>query len=91
MTGYHYTTGGLNLSTTWRKVVGFATWPHYPQRKRLQYRLVRRLGGPQSQSGCCREANIKQRNFNILFQYHFAISGDSWNQPWNLLHTKLVV
>jgi hypothetical protein len=41
-----------DLSTTWRLVVSFMPLLLYPQGKSPWYPLDRRLGGPQSQSGC---------------------------------------
>jgi hypothetical protein len=41
----------LDLVTRWRWVVTFTTRPLYSQGKSPRYPLVRRLGGPQSQSG----------------------------------------
>jgi hypothetical protein len=41
----------LDLSTRWRRVVGFMPQPLYPQEKSPWYALYRRLGGPQSRSG----------------------------------------
>jgi hypothetical protein len=38
----------LNLSTRWRWVVSFTPQPLYLWRKKCQYPLCRRLGGPQS-------------------------------------------
>jgi len=43
-------------------VVGFMPWPLYPQGKNPQYTKGRKLGGPQSQSGCSGE----ERNFQLL-------------------------
>jgi hypothetical protein len=41
----------LDLGTRWRWVVSFTFLPHYTQGKSPRHPLVRRLGGPQSQSG----------------------------------------
>jgi hypothetical protein len=45
----------LNLVTRWRWVVSFTPRPLYPRGKSSLFPLDRRLGGPQSQSGCCGE------------------------------------
>jgi hypothetical protein len=43
----------LDLGIRWRSVVTFTTRPLYLQGKSPRHLLARRLGGPQSQSGCC--------------------------------------
>jgi hypothetical protein len=42
----------FNLGTRWRWAVSFMPRPIYPQGNSPQYLLDRRLGGPQSRSGC---------------------------------------
>jgi len=42
----------LNVSTRWRWVVSFTTWPLYHWGKEPLYSLDRRLGGAQIWSGC---------------------------------------
>jgi hypothetical protein len=49
----------LDLSTSWRWVLSFATQPLYPRGKNPWYPLDRRLGGPQSQSGRYGEVKIR--------------------------------
>jgi len=44
-----------DLDTTWRWVVSFTLRPLYPQRYNPWYPLDRKLGGPQSWSGCSGE------------------------------------
>jgi hypothetical protein len=41
-------------------VVSFTPWPLYPQGRSSWYPLDRRLGGPQSRSGCSREEKNSQ-------------------------------
>jgi hypothetical protein len=50
-----YISTNLDLGTKWRWVVSFTHRPLYHRRKRPYYALDRRLGGPQSWSGCCGE------------------------------------
>jgi hypothetical protein len=50
----------LDLGTRWRRVVSFTTQPLYSQGKSPWYPLDRRLGGPQSRSGCCGEEKNSQ-------------------------------
>jgi hypothetical protein len=45
----------LDLDTRWRWMVNFMPLLLYSSGENLQYPLNRRLGGPQSQSGGCRE------------------------------------
>jgi hypothetical protein len=42
-------------------------WPLYPPEKSPWYALNRRLGGPQSQSGCCRDekSDVNYRSENM--------------------------
>jgi hypothetical protein len=42
----------LDLGTRWRWVVSFTPRPLYPQGNNIPYPLDKRLGGPQSRSGC---------------------------------------
>lgn len=42
----------LNFDTEWRPLASCMLWPHYPQEKILWSHLSRRVGGPQSHSGC---------------------------------------
>jgi hypothetical protein len=42
----------LDLSNRWRRMVSFTPRSLYPQVNRPWYPLDRRLGGPQSRSGC---------------------------------------
>jgi hypothetical protein len=48
----------LDLGTGWRWMVSF-TVQLYPQRKTRRYLLDRRLGGPQSRSGCSGEESAQ--------------------------------
>jgi hypothetical protein len=48
----------LDLGTSWMWVVSFTPLPLYPRGKSPRYTLVRRLGGPQSQSGRSGEEKI---------------------------------
>jgi len=41
-------------------VVSFIPWPLYPQGRSSWYSLDRKLGGPQSQPGCCGEEKESQ-------------------------------
>jgi hypothetical protein len=50
----------LDLSTRWRRVFSFTPLPLYPQGKSPWYPLDRRLGGPQSWSGCSGEEKNSQ-------------------------------
>jgi hypothetical protein len=50
----------VDLGTGWSCVVSFAPRPFYPQRKSPWYPLDRRLGGPQSRSGCGGEEKNSQ-------------------------------
>jgi hypothetical protein len=50
----------LALNTRWRWVVSFTTWLLYPQGENPWYQLHKRLGGPQSQSGCSGEEKNSQ-------------------------------
>jgi hypothetical protein len=52
----------LDLSTRWRRVVGFKLRPLYLQGKSPSYPLDRRLGGPQSRSG----RGGKEKNSQLL-------------------------
>jgi hypothetical protein len=49
-----------DLGTTWRAVVNFTPRPLYLQGKNPWYPLDRRLGGPQSRSGCSAEEKSSQ-------------------------------
>jgi hypothetical protein len=53
-------TNSLTPGTRWRWVVSFTLWPLYPQRRSPWYPLDRRLGGPQSCSGCGGEEKNSQ-------------------------------
>jgi hypothetical protein len=50
----------LDLRTRWKWVVSFTPQLLYPQGKCPRYPLDRRLGGPQSQSGCGGKEKISQ-------------------------------
>jgi hypothetical protein len=50
-----------DLGTKWGWVVSFTPRPLYPQGKSPWYPLDRRLGGPQSRSGCSEEKNSQPR------------------------------
>jgi hypothetical protein len=50
-----YSSTFLHLATRWRWVVSFTPLKLYPRGTSPQYQLDRRLGGPQSRSGCCGE------------------------------------
>jgi hypothetical protein len=50
----------LDLGTIWRLVFSFTLRPLYPQGKIAWNSLDRRLGGPQSRSGCCGEDEDSQ-------------------------------
>jgi hypothetical protein len=50
----------FDLGTRWRWVVSFTSLPLYPQVKSLWYPSDRRLGGPQSRSGCGGEEKNSQ-------------------------------
>jgi hypothetical protein len=50
-----YSSTILDFGTRWRWVVSFTPLPLYTRGKSLRYPLDGRLGGPQSQSGRCRE------------------------------------
>jgi hypothetical protein len=50
----------FDLGTRWRWVVRFTSRPLYPQGKSPWYPLDRRLGGPQSHSGCGGEEKNSQ-------------------------------
>jgi hypothetical protein len=60
---WRYSSTILDLGTRWRWVVSFMPRPLYPRRKSSGYPMDRRLGGPQSRSGRCRE------------EKHFALPG----------------
>jgi hypothetical protein len=45
----------LDLNIRWRCVISFTSWLLHPQGKSPWYPLDRRLGGPQSWSGCSGE------------------------------------
>jgi hypothetical protein len=51
-------------------VVSFTPWPLYSQGKSPWYPLDRRLGGPQSQSGCSGE----EKNFQPLLELKTPIT-----------------
>jgi hypothetical protein len=55
----------LDLGTRLRWVVSFTTRPLYPQGKSPWYLLDRRLGGPQSRSGCGGEEKNSQPPLRI--------------------------
>jgi hypothetical protein len=50
----------LDLDTRWKWAVSFTPRPLYPQGKSPRYPLDRRVGGPQSRSGCGGEENNSQ-------------------------------
>jgi hypothetical protein len=52
MKEWRYSSTILDLGTRWSWVVSFTPRPLYPRTNRPWYPLERRLGGPQSQSGC---------------------------------------
>jgi hypothetical protein len=58
----------LDFGTRWRWVVSFTPRPLYPQGKSPWYPLDRRLGGPQSRSGCGDEEKNSQPPPGIEFQ-----------------------
>jgi hypothetical protein len=55
MEEWRYNSTILDLGTGWGWVVSFMPWALYPQGESPWYPLYRRLGGSQSQSGCCWE------------------------------------
>jgi hypothetical protein len=60
----------LDLGTRWRWVISFTPQPLYPWGKRSWYPLDRRLGGPESLSGCCRE----EKNLFLVGIWTLAVS-----------------
>jgi hypothetical protein len=52
----------FDFGSRWRCVVSFTPRPLYPQGKSPWYPLDRRMGGPQSRSGC----NGEEKNFQPL-------------------------
>jgi hypothetical protein len=52
MGDWRYSSTIRELGTRWRYLVNFTPRPRYPHRNHPQYQLYRRLGGPQSWSGC---------------------------------------
>jgi hypothetical protein len=46
-------------------MVSFTLWPLHPQEKSLWHLLERRLGGPQSRSGCVILLNLKHNLLHI--------------------------
>jgi hypothetical protein len=61
----HWESGGiapriLDLGARWRWVVRYTPRPRYPKGRSPWYPLCRRLGGPQSRSGCSGEGKNPQ-------------------------------
>jgi hypothetical protein len=52
---WRYSCAIFDLSTRWKWMVNFMPLLLYRQGRRPQYPLDKKLGGPQSQSGCCGE------------------------------------
>jgi hypothetical protein len=72
----------IDLATRWRQVISVTSWPLYPQGKSPRYPLDRRLGGPQSRSGCGGEEKNSQNLLGLktpiiqpeLSQFHHVVS-----------------
>jgi hypothetical protein len=88
---WRYSSTILNIGTRWRGVVSFMPLLLYLKGMSLHYPLDRRLGGPQSQSGCCGEEKNLLPFPGIISQFlsHPAYSpewkggeGKEANQNW---------